>query len=147
MSKELLLWFDIFRGQEGRSSRRAFQEDYNGSGGREGGSGDPHPGGHGGRGVGGRGGYHNQQQSTGDSKFESNVCAFLFLFRNEHLFILICGADPFKQSLHNNRPLVLRTLHFILRPQPDVENVSGRDWAGSESGGQNFGSGNSGVRK
>ena len=40
-----------------------------------------------------------------------------------------------------------RYIELFLRSQPDMEDVSGRGWAGSESGGQNFGSGNSGGKK
>ena len=40
-----------------------------------------------------------------------------------------------------------RYIELFLHSQPDMEDVSGRGWAGSESGGQNFGSGSSGGKK
>ena len=40
-----------------------------------------------------------------------------------------------------------RYIGLFLCSQPDMEDVSGRSWAGSESGGENFDSGNSGGKK
>ena len=40
-----------------------------------------------------------------------------------------------------------RYIELFLCSQPDMEDFSGRSWAGSESGGENFESGNSGGKK
>ncbi|XP_015775983.1 PREDICTED: heterogeneous nuclear ribonucleoprotein H-like isoform X2 [Acropora digitifera] len=52
--------------------------------------------------------------------------------------------DAQAAMLKNKQSMGHRYIELFLRSQPDMEDVSGRGWAGSESGGQNFGSGNSG---
>jgi len=163
-----------FRGQGGPVFGRGYGGDCNGYGGGRGSSrGGRGMGGRGGfrnQGRSGGGGNFGSMSSTGHTVHmrglpfaakESDVKQFFMPLNPVKIWKEYSGGsfsgqvdvdfasheDAQAAMLKNKQSMGHSYIELFLCSEPGIEDVSGRGWAGSESGGENFGSENSGGKK